>query len=146
MSYRPVFSEPKTRKSRRSIALDKKTLEVLKTHKRAQGAERLAWGPAWQDNGLIFCREDGTPLHPERVTSWFEQAVRKVGLPRQRLHDLRHAYATAALISGVPNQVVSERLGHSSPVVTSTIYQHVTPAMDQDAATCIAVRVDGESA
>ena len=58
--------------------------------------------------------------------------------PRIRLHDVRHSYATAALGSGVPLKIVSARLGHASPEFTARVYQHVLPAMDQDAANSIA--------
>ena len=44
-----------------------------------------------------------------------------------RLHDVRHAYATAALRAGVPVKVLSERIGHGDVKVTMSIYQHVTP-------------------
>jgi integrase len=38
------------------------------------------------------------------------------------------------LKAGVPVRVVSERLGHSSPAFTMTVYQHVLPGMQADAA------------
>jgi hypothetical protein len=38
------------------------------------------------------------------------------------------------LKAGVPLKVVSERLGHSSPASTMTVYQHVLPGMQRDAA------------
>jgi integrase len=60
-----VVSEPKTARGRRSIALDSRTGAALRAWRAAQAAERLAWGGAWTDSGLVFTREDGTPLHPE---------------------------------------------------------------------------------
>jgi integrase len=48
------------------------------------------------------------------VQAWadqFEQHAQAAGLPKIRLHDVRHSYATAALAAGVPAKVVSERLG-----------------------------------
>ena len=44
-------------------------------------------------------------IHPQRLTSWFEQFARTAELPRIRLHDLRHSYATAALAAGIPAKV-----------------------------------------
>jgi len=46
-------------------------------------------------------------------------------LPEISLHDLRHTYATLALRHGVPVEVVSKNLGHGSPAITLTVYQHV---------------------
>jgi len=68
-SYSIEFSEPKTRKGRRSVALDATTLEELKAHRVRQIEERLAWGEAYEDNDLVFCRENGTPTHPENFTA-----------------------------------------------------------------------------
>ena len=50
-------------------------------------------------------------------------------MPRIRLHDVRHTYATLALKAGVHAKVVSERLGHSSIAITLDLYSHVTPGM-----------------
>ncbi len=51
-----------------------------------------------------------------------------------RLHDLRHSHGTLLIAVGVPVKVVSERLGHATPVFTIDTYQHVLPGMQADAA------------
>jgi integrase len=56
---------------------------------------------------LVFTGPDGSPIHPLRFTRWFEQHARRAGLPKIRLHDLRHSYASAALAAGVPAKVIS---------------------------------------
>ncbi len=61
---RLVFGEPKTAKGRRSVALDPATVSALRSHRAGQLEERLAWGEAWQDTGLVFTREDGSPVAP----------------------------------------------------------------------------------
>jgi integrase len=73
-------------------------------------------------------------LHPDNVTNAFERHRKAAGLPRIRLHDLRHSAATLLLEEGVPLKVVSERLGHSSIAITGDLYQHVTEHMQTDAA------------
>jgi integrase len=65
---------------------------------------------------------------------------------RIRLHDLRHTHATILLKAGVPVKVVSERLGHSSPAFTMTVYQHVLPGMQADAARAFGEVVFGDAA
>lgn len=50
---------------------------------------------------LVFCRADGTPVHPDRFTQMFDKHVKDSGLPRIRLHDLRHTHATLALAAGI---------------------------------------------
>jgi len=59
-------------------------------------------------------------------------------VPRIRLHDLRHTWATLALANGVPVKVVQERLGHATVGITMDIYAHVLPGMQSDAASLVA--------
>jgi len=101
VGHEVVVGEPKTAKGRRSVALDPATVAGLKAWRRHQAAERLAWGPAWTDSGLVFTREDGRPLHPREVTRAFSRHVLGTGVPIIRLHDLRHTHATLALAAGV---------------------------------------------
>lgn len=101
-------------------------------------------GPAdWPDHDLVFTREDGALVHPERLTRMFEAHARAAGLPRIRLHDLRHTHATLALAAGVHPKVVSERLGHSSISITLDTYSHAVPAMQEEAAERVAAVVFG---
>ena len=60
--------------------------------------------------------------------------VAKAGLPRLRLHDLRHTAATLMLRAGVDPKVVSERLGHATVGLTLDTYSHVLPDLQRDAA------------
>lgn len=71
--------------------------------------------------------------------------MRKSKMRRIRLHDLRHTYASILLKAGVPVKVVSERLGHSSPAFTMTVYQHVLPGMQADAAAAFSTAVFDQS-
>jgi integrase len=131
-------SAPKTELGRRRLALDPVTLGVLRDHFARQAQDRATVGPRYQDHGYVFTWPDGRALHPDNITGWFEQHTRAAGLPRIRLHDVRHSYATAALAAGVPAKVVSERLGHASVAFTLQVYGHVIPGMDADAAATVA--------
>lgn len=98
-------------------------------------SQRLVYGPDYQnDADLVFTEIDGSSIHPERLTRWFNRLCRQSGLPPIRLHDVRHSYVTTLIAAGVPLKVVSQRVGHASPMVTMTIYQHVLPGDDQAAA------------
>jgi integrase len=136
--YRLEFSTPKTNKGRRSIALDATTLAGLREHRKAQLEERMAVGEGFQDHGLVFCKVDGSPLHPDLFSQTFDRYVVRSGLPRVRLHDLRHTHATLALQAGVHPKVVSERLGHSTVAFTLDVYSHAIPAMQEEAAETVA--------
>ena len=137
-----TFGTPKTRRGSRVVPLDAHTVEVLRQHRDRQDAERTAWGAAWHESGLVFTREDGTPLRPEFASTHFHDLARGAGLPRIRLHDLRHTNATLALEAGIDLKVVSERLGHSTTAITADIYTHVTPTVAQAAAERIADLLD----
>jgi integrase len=116
VGHEVVVSEPKTAKGRRSVALDPATVASLKVWRLHQAAERLAWGPAWIDSGLVFTREDGRPLHPREVTRAFSRHVLAAGVPIIRLHDLRHTHATLALAAGVhPKGCRSDSVTRTSP-------------------------------
>jgi hypothetical protein len=93
----------------------------------------------------VFTWPDGRPLHPDNIADWFEQHTRATGLPRIRLHDVRHSYATAALKAGISVKVISERLGHASVAFTLQTYGHVIPGMDKDAADTVADLILGST-
>lgn len=121
-NYRPHFSQPKTARSRRSISLDPGTVVALCAHRARQLEERLQWGAAWTDSGLVFTREDGSLIHPQSVSDAFEAHARRAGLPAIRFHDLRHTFATIALSAGTHPTIVSDRLGHASIAITLDSY------------------------
>lgn len=128
------FKKPKTRKSQRTIALLSITVEALRAHKVEQKKLRLLVGPAYEDQGLIFARQDGSVWPPNGLTSSFRKLIKKVGLGALRFHDLRHSHATQLLRQGVHPKVVSERLGHASIAITLDTYSHVLPGIQEEAA------------
>ena len=141
----PRLSKPKSGRGR-SVALDDGTVQALRAHRKAQAAELLALGPAYEDHGLVFAREDGVPLSPRTFTRHFADNARAAGVPVIRLHDLRHTWATLALGQGVHPKVVQERLGHASIAVTLDIYSHAVPAMQEAAAEQVAALFRSRSA
>lgn len=124
---------PKGNQSR-TVDLDAETVTSLKTHRRRQLEERMKWGEAWEDHGLVFTREDGRPLHPQTLLWHLRKLSKLAEVPAVRLHDLRHTHATLGLAAGVPAKVMQERLGHSSVQITLDLYSHVIPGMQADAA------------
>lgn len=138
------FDVPKTPRSRRSIALDPVTVEILRRHQVRQSAERLALGPAYVDHDLLFCHRDGSPLDPDGTRARFYRLSAEAGLPRIRLHDLRHTHATLGLLADVHPKIMQERLGHSSVAFTLDIYSHAVPTMQDQAAQSFSDLIDSE--
>lgn len=136
---RPLLKPtPKSGSARRSIALDAETVRLLRRWRMTQLEERMLCGVGYIETGLVAARQDGSWIHPERFSRWFDAHVRRAALPRIRVHDLRHTHATLVLQAGVHPKVVQERLGHSSIIVTLDTYSHVIPAMQEDAAELVA--------
>ncbi|WP_067071594.1 tyrosine-type recombinase/integrase [Carbonactinospora thermoautotrophica] len=117
----------------RFVSLDAETVELLKAHRKRQHAERFAMGEAYQDNDLIFRREDGTPYPPDYVTKHFGELAEAAGLPRIKLHEGRHTAASLALEAGLDVKIVSDQMGHSTTRITQDLYQHVRRALHADA-------------
>jgi integrase len=129
-----MIGTPKTTKGRRTVTLDSGTVTTLREHRKPQAAEGLLMGAGWTDNDLVFCHPDGTMVHPERFSRGFTEAVCRLGLPRIRLHDFRHGWATLALQAGIHPKVVQERLGHANIGITLDTYSHVTAGLHENPA------------
>ncbi len=127
-------SDPKTDSGYRVVSLDDDTVEVLKQHRERQDADHKEWGSAWVETGHVFTQEDGTWLHPGKVTDLFERLIATSGLPPIRLHDLRHGAATLMLAADIDIKIVSDTLGHSDTRITRDIYQSVLPQVGRSAA------------
>jgi integrase len=84
-------------------------------------------------DGLVAIAELGVPLHPEYFSTRFETLTDRAGLRKIRLHDLRHTAASHMIAAGVLRKVVAELLGHASPTIKQTTYQHVMPGMSEAA-------------
>lgn len=128
-----VTTSPKNHERRR-LAIDSRTVAILRTWKAAQAQERLVAGLAWQDaEGHLFTWQDGTPVLPDYVSKRFAALQAVDGLPRLNLHGLRHTHITILLRDRVPVHVVAKRAGHKDPSVTLDVYADVIPE-DDDAA------------
>ena len=127
-----VRTQPKTRRSRRTIPLTPEALEAFAEQRRRQDAD-IAGHPRPID-GLVFTTPAGQPVHSTNVLPAWYATLRRLGLPRVTIHDLRHTSATLMLQAGVPLPVIAEILGHSTMRVTADLYAHVTPMLQRDAA------------
>jgi integrase len=129
-----VFTkEPKTKRSRRSIALSFCLSELLAHRERMQLEGRDV------ETGIIFCATDGGYL---RKKDFYRDSLRGVlaraGLSNVRFHDVRHTCASLLLAAGVNVKVVSERLGHTSTTITLEVYSHLMPGQQAGAAAALA--------
>jgi integrase len=143
IAYKVTVSEPKTARGRRTISLDPATAALLRAHRNLQMAEQSSQGQRYDDHALVFARPDGEPVHPDLFSKTFDRTVKRLGLRRVRLHDLRHTYATLALRAGVDAKTVSARLGHSTVAFTLDVYTKAVPQLDREAADKVAGLIFG---
>ncbi len=134
-----VVKEPKSRASRRTIALPAFALDGLRLHRAKMLAEGNIAAP-------VFCTRNGTYIEKSSlirqcfrpvVDAANRTAVEKANgaepalLPPIRFHDLRHTHATLLLSQGHSIKAVAHRLGHSKADITLRVYAHVLPNDDQ---------------
>ncbi|MCI0677946.1 MAG: site-specific integrase [Actinobacteria bacterium] len=132
VAYELHESRGKTPNSMRAVDLDPTTVKMLKAWRDWQMTGQEAAGV--EPDGWVFTNSDGEPVHPHSICQTFERIAVRAGVPRIRLHDIRHTHGTLLIKAGVPVKVVSERLGHANPAFTVDTYQHVLPGMQAEAA------------
>jgi integrase len=130
--------ETKTRRGRRQVNLTPRTVKALRTHRKRQLEEKLRLVGLYEDSGLIFTTQTGTPVNPENlVKRSFKPLLREANLPDIRFHDLRHTCATLLLGRGVHPKLVQELLGHATIAMTLDTYSHYLPSMGDQAASAM---------
>lgn len=134
-----VFGPPKSERSNRKLVVPAVTRDALKAHRTRQLEERLLAGSRWADSGLVFTTAIGTPIDSRNLTRVFQAHLARLGLPRQRFHDARHACASLLLELGEPLRSIMEVLGHSQISLTADTYSHLSTEMKRGAAS----KIDG---
>jgi len=117
--------DTKTRKSRRTLKLSQRCVDVLRGHQALQDEIRHAAGSQWQDNDLVFPSRVGTPADASHVRRSFRPVVAAAGLdPREWTpRELRHSFVSLLCDADVPIEHISRLVGHSSTTTTETIYR-----------------------
>src|SRR5712692_1197578 len=128
-----AFVEPKSSRGRRTVPFPPETLKALEAHRGNLDRERQQAAKLWQENDLVFPSPDGRPRDMTYLSFTFHRGLRRAGLQRLRIHDLRHTAATHLLTKHVHPKVVQDLLGHSTIAITLDTYSHVLPALARDA-------------
>lgn len=128
------LAEPKTMRSRRTLALPAFVVAALCLRRALQGRDRLLAGDRWHVSDLVFTTSIGTPMDGCNVTHRFRRRLAEAGLPRMTWHALRHGCASLLLARDAHPRVIMEQLGHCTIAVTMNAYAHVLPAALRHAA------------
>jgi integrase len=139
-------SDGNTKASRRRVSLDRFTVQALRAHLDRLDREHAAWGTVHHPAGPLFCHPDGRPLHPDTITRRFNRLVDRADVPRIRLHDVRHTYATLSIDAGIDPKKISDRIGHASVAFTLATYTHPSFGQDRQAAETFAAALFDSSA
>lgn len=130
---------PKTASSDRWIVVPPATTQLLREWKAYQAEDEKKKGDYCQNrSGLLFTQENGSPMHPDSVTTWLDRFSKRNGLPHINPHKFRHTMASMLIFNRVDPVSVSKRLGHSQVSTTTDIYAHVIEEADQQSADILA--------
>ena len=99
-----LITDPKTPRGRRVIAVNDVVLNCIKE----------LWSTSYKDS----------------LKRQLDTACKKAGVPRIRVHDLRHSHASYLLSNGVNIVILSRRLGHEKVQTTLNIYCHICPSSE----------------
>ena len=119
-----ISKTPKSKSSIRIIPFSNDLYKILKTHKAKQSANKLEYGKYYKKNDLVCTHDDGSPTISDNIRFFGKYC--KETFDAGSFHSLRHTHATMLLENGLDMEYVSKRLGHSSIVLTSKIYSHIT--------------------
>jgi integrase len=133
---------PKSGRSR-VVAMPGLVVEELRRHRLKQAEELLKIGVRQSNETYVCLQPNYEPWAPRNLSSSFAKLIKATGLPRIRLHDLRHSHATHLLIANVHPKIVQERLGHANIGITMNLYSHVMPGMQDEAASRVDAALRG---
>jgi len=118
----------------RSVNVRSELLSILAAHAKAQASDKEFFGSSYREDGLVFVQPNGEIVAPWNFGAALKALVARAGVTSITLHDLRDTHASLLAESGVPLEVISRRLGHSSIGITMDRYMHVSKQRDADAA------------
>jgi len=134
INNKATFTNLKTSRSVRSIALTNETLEAFRLHRALVLEMKEKARDSWEDWDLVFPRAHGIPRSAMSDSDEWHKALSLCSIPRRRLHDARHTAATLMYSQGVGIEVISRTLGHSTSAITSQLYVHAAEEPLREAA------------
>lgn len=84
-------------------------------------------------DGCPFVFPNRKRTKPMLLDPWWSKFRRRCALPDVRIHDLRHSFASAAIMDNVPLATIGKLLGHVLPETTAK-YAHLADEVIADAA------------
>ena len=139
-----LAGQPKTKTSRRAVDIGQPAVELLHSIRGRQLALQAELGDLYQNEaGYVFTNDLGRPIDSDRLSRGFRKIVKAAGLPQATLHSLRHCHASLMLADGASIKTIAERLGHSNPALTLSVYSHLLPGIQRQAVEALHRRLAG---
>lgn len=113
-----AHGDTKTRKSRRSLALPARCVQVLTEHHKDQGDP--------DEDALVFASKAGTQLDRHNVLRAFRPVIKAAGLNSSEWtpRELRHSFVSLLSDSGMSIEEIADLCGHSGTSITESVYRH----------------------
>ena len=119
------YTDPKTKKSKRSVKMTNRVMIILKQVKNEQLSAKFQYGDYWNNpQRLVFTTDDGSQMSMGTPYKYLTKFCEEYGLPRVSVHSMRHLNATLLISKGTDPKTVQSLLGHSTTVTTMSIYAH----------------------
>ena len=119
-----VLKEPKTKSSQRTIYLTESNVREIEKYKVWVSEKLLKVSKRVVDNTPFLFDLDFGVLHRSASRRRWETILKQAGLKHRGFHSLRHTHVSNLISQNVNMKYISERLGHSSIMVTMDIYGH----------------------
>lgn len=132
-----LHMEPvKTESSNRVIPLSESVLEEIEAHKKVQ--KRDMRKNHYDCKNYLFTTSNGTLYYKRNVTRSLKRLYKRIGVPYHKFHAYRHTFGTNLSEAGVPIEVTSKLMGHSSIEITAKYYINIDAQRRLDAVDKIA--------
>ncbi len=119
--------QPSTKSGKdRTIEVPHKIMEILQKHKKQEEYRKKQYSHTYQDNNLVFCKENGQFINLGTFDRFFKHILKTAGITTGSLHTTRHTFTTRALEAEIPMKIVSDTLGHSDIKITLNVYSHAS--------------------
>ena len=105
-----IFTEPKTKKSKRDIPLPCFVVEKIKEMNYSEGSFLLSG--------------TSTPIEPRTLENRYKKFMEELNIAETTFHTLRHTFATRCVEAQFDIKTLSDLLGHSSVNITLNRYVH----------------------
>lgn len=128
-----LFQSPKTKASKRTLPIPEQLIRVLMNVQREQAKYKRLYGADYEDHDLVCCTLKGTPHYSSNVKRKWDAIVLRTGLPRIRIHDARHTFASMMIYQGIDVKTLQTMMGHSEVSTTLKLYAKVLPYATKDA-------------